>query len=170
MSVIVLKKAASQTLLNHEITQQKKNRSVFLQYLIVIRKSSGCSLRDATSERDPKWRLEHVVYQKQSLHMIQIDKDNCNCHIFYEIMGEAVLSVQSPLVCVCHWVHGVVLTLTITLSVSSFGRNTHTHRRSCIILLLWKVSLLIFKRLQPVDSCPSLELHRWAAPSHNGFR
>lgn len=44
--------------------------------------------------------LEHVVYQKQSLHMIQIDKDNCNCHIFYEIMEEAVLSVQSPLVCV----------------------------------------------------------------------
>lgn len=54
MSVIVLKKAASQTLLNHEITQQNKNRAVFLQYLIVIRKSSGCSLRDATSERDPK--------------------------------------------------------------------------------------------------------------------
>ena len=38
----------------------------------------------------------------------------------------------------------LVLTLTMTLSVSSLGRNTQTQRRSCMALLLWKLSLFIF--------------------------
>jgi len=43
--------------LNQNMKLLNKNRSLFLQHLIVIRKSSRCFLWDATSERDPKWHV-----------------------------------------------------------------------------------------------------------------
>lgn len=129
-------------------------------------------MQDNNTQAGPKTAcLEPVAHQQQSLYIIQNDKDCCNCIFFHLFLNHGKLCcLKSITTGVCHWMHGALLTLTITLSVSSFGRNTHTHRRSCIVLFLWKVSLLMFERLQPVDLCPSLELHPWVPPSHDGIR
>lgn len=57
---------------------------------------------------------------------------NTSCYIFISVNKSYVKEKKKG-----------SLTLTMILRVSSLGKKTQTQRRSCIVLLLWKLSLFI---------------------------
>ncbi len=72
-------------------------------FTILICEQITFPMQDNNIQAGPKMAcLEPVAHQQQSLHIIQNDKDSCNCmfSIYFSITGSCAVLKQSPLVCV----------------------------------------------------------------------